>query len=262
MLAFLLLRSGRSEGGIALLAGGVFFKSYPLFLLPVAFMWVVSQHMERAAGASPLGRIRAYSAALVSRSGFRLVASAVLVAALVGGAATLWTGTSWLTVPKANYEHRNSESLAYLVAAYTPLGWAGGEWIARALAAATLLGAFAFIPLRRFDNAVRVAVVVVIAVSMAVSFHSPHWNLWFIFLLCLIPISRPLLLLLVVYDINNIFYWPLFSVWTPIEALQPLAREVAIYPIFAQCMLKFVLIGWLLRDAWQMGVADRVGGGK
>jgi len=262
MMAFVVLHSGRSESGIAILAGGVFFKSYPLFLLPVAFFWVASQQLEGAAGASPLGRIQGYLSALVSRSGFRLVASAVLVAALIGGAATLWTGTSWLTVPTENYGHRNPESFAYLLAAYTPLGWTGGTWFVRALAAATLLGAFAFIPMRRFDNAIRVAIVVVIAVSMSAPFHSPHWNLWFIFLFCLIPISRPLLLLLVVYDINNLLYWPLFSFWTPIEVLKPLAREVAIYPIFAQCTLKFVLIGWLLRDAWQLGVADRVEGGE
>jgi hypothetical protein len=260
MMAFLLLHSSRSESGIALLAGGVFFKGYPLFLLPVAFFWVVSQHMEGAAVASPLGRIQGYMAALVSRSGFRLVGSAVLVAVLIGGATTLWTGTSWLTVPIPNYEHRNPESFAYLLAAYTPLGWTGATWFARVLAAATLLGAFVFIPLRRFDNAVCVAIVVVIAVSMSVPFHSPHWNLWFILLFCLIPISLPLLLL-VLNDINNLLYWPLFSFWTPIEVLQPLARELAIYPIFAQCMLKFVLIGWLLRDAWQLGVAERVGNG-
>ena len=262
MMAFVLLRSGRSESGIALLAGGVFFKSYPLFLLPVAFFWVVSQHMERAAEASPLGRIQGYTAALVSGPGLRLVASAVLVAALIGGAATLWTGTSWLTVPTANYVHRNPESLAYLLATYTPLGWTGAAWFVRALGGAIVLGSFAFIPLRRFDNAVRVAIVVVIVVSMSLAFHSPHWNLWFIFLFCLIPVSRPLLLLLVLYDINNLLYWPLLSFWTPIEVLRPLAREVGIYPILAQCALKFVLIGWLLRDAWQFGVADRVRGGE
>lgn len=260
LMAFLLLRSGRPEGGIALLAGGVFFKSYPLFLLPVAFFQVVSQELEGAAGASPFARIRGYGAALTSRSGLRLIATAVLVAALIGGAATVWTGTSWLTVPTENYLHRNPESFVFLLARYTPLGWSGGTWLARALGAAIVLGALAFIPLRRFDNAVRVAVVVVLVVSMSLSFHSPHWNLWFMFLLCLLPISRPLLLLLVVYDVVNLLYWPLFSFWTPIEVLRPLAREVAIYPIFAQCTLKFALIAWLLRDAWRVGAAERVEG--
>jgi hypothetical protein len=257
MLAFLLLRSGRHEGGIALLAGGVFLKSYPLFLLPVAFFWAVSQHTERAAAASPLDRIRGYAACLVSPAGFRLVASALLVAALIGGAATHWTGTSWLTVPRANYDHRNTESFISLLAEHTPLGWTGGTWFARSLWAATLIGAFAFIPLRRFDNAVRVAIVVVLAISMSLPFHSPHWNLWVIFLLCLMPISVPLLLFLIVYDVNNLLYWPLFSYATPIEVLRPLAGEVAVYPILGQCLLKFALIAWLLRDAWRVGVADR-----
>src|SRR5262245_64230679 len=99
MVAFILFRAGRPGGAIALLAGSVFFKTYPLFLLPVAFFWVVSQRGDEATAASPLGRIRGYLAALVSGPGLRLLASAVLVAALVGGAATLWTGTSWLTVP-------------------------------------------------------------------------------------------------------------------------------------------------------------------
>jgi hypothetical protein len=234
----------------------VFLKSYPLFLLPVAFLWVTSQRMEGAAAASPLGRIRGYAAALVSSSGFRLVASALIVAALISGVATHWTGTSWLTVPRANYEHRNTESFIYLIAEFTPLGWTGGTWFARTLWAATLLGAFAFIPLRRFENAVRVAIVVVLAISMALPFHSPHWNLWFIFLCCLIPISLPLLLLLIVYDINSLLYWPLFSYATPIEVLRPLAGEVAVYPIIAQCILKCALIAWLLIDAWRVGVAD------
>jgi hypothetical protein len=256
MLAFLLLRSGRHEIGIALLAGGVFLKSYPLFLLPVAFCWVTSQQMEGAVATLPLGRIRGYAAALVSPSGFRLVASALVVAMLIGGAATLWTGTSWLTVPRANYGHRNTESFVYLLAEYTPLDWTSGVWFARALVAAILLGAFAFIPLRRFDNAVRLAIVVVLAISMSLTFHSPHWNLWFMFLFCLIPISLPLLLLLVVYDINTLLYWPLFSYATPIEVLRPLAREVAVYPIVVQCALKFALIVWLLRDSWRVGLAD------
>ena len=166
---------------------------------------------------------------------------------------------TWLTVPRANYLHRNSESFTYLLAEYTPLDWTGGTWFARALVAAILLGAFAFIPLRRFDNAVRVAAVVVLAISMSLAFHSPHWNLWFMFLLCLIPISLPLFLLLVVYDINTLLYWPLFSYATPIEVLRPLAREVAVYPIVVQCALKFALIVWLLRDAWRVGVLDGKG---
>ena len=256
MLAFLLLRSSRHESGIALLAGGVFLKSYPLFLLPVAFCFASSQQPEGATATTPLARIRAYAAALVTPSGLRLVASALIVAAFVGGAATLWTGTSWLTVPRGNYGHQNPESFIYLLAEHTPLGWTGGTRLARALMAAILLGAFALIPLRRFDNAVRIAIVVVLAISMSMPFHSPHWNLWFMFLFCLIPISLPLLLLLIVYDINTLLYWPLFSWATPIEALRPLADEVAVYPIVAQCALKLVLIAWLLRDAWSLGDAS------
>jgi hypothetical protein len=255
MLAFLLLRSGRHESGIALLAGGVFLKSYPLFLLPVGFCFATSQQLERAAAISPLARIRGYAAALVSTPGIHLVASALIVAALIAGLATLWTGTSWLTVPRANYGHQNPESFIYLLAEYTPLGWTAGTWLARALMAAIVLGAFALISLRRFDNAARVAIVVVLAISMSMPFHSPHWNLWFMFLFCLIPVSLPLLLLLIVYDVNTLLYWPLFSWATPIEALRPLAGEVAVYPIAVQCALKLALIAWLLRDAWRLGDA-------
>jgi hypothetical protein len=248
LLAFLLLRSGWHASAIALLAAGVFLKNYPLFLLPVAFGFAISQQRETEA-TGPFARLRAYAAALFSPAGLPLVASALLVAALVAGVATRLTGTSWLTVPRVNYVHQNPESFVYLLAEYTPLDWAGATFLARALVAALLLGAFAAIPLRRFDAAVRVAIVVVLGVSLSMPFHSPHWNLWFVFLFCLIPVSLPLFVLLVAYDVVTLLNWPLLSWATPIAALRPLATELAVYPILAQCALKFVLIAWLLRDA-------------
>jgi hypothetical protein len=251
--AFLLLRARRFEAGIALLAASVFFKSYPLFLLPVAFGWVASQTLAPEALASTRARLRGVLAALASPAGLRLVLTAAGVALLIGGAATLWTGTHWLTAPAPNYGHLNPENPAYFLATYTPLGWSGALALVRALAAATVLGALVFVPLRSFENAVRVAIVVVIGLGLSAPFHSPHWNLWFMFLFPLLPISRRLLLVLVLYDLDNLLFWPLFSLATPIEALRPAAQQVWMPLIVLRCALELVLVAWLLRDARQHG---------
>lgn len=253
LAAFLLLRAGRLEAGIAVLAASAFLKTYPLLLLPVAFGFAVSQGLAAAALATPAARVRAYLAALVSSTGLRLVAVAVAVALALGGVATFWTGTSWLTSPAPNYGHLNPENPAYWLATYTPLGWSGALALLRTLAAATVLGALVFVPLRRFEDAVRVAIVTVLAASLSLPFHSPHWNLWFFFLLCLLPISRSLFLVLVAYDLVNLLFWPLFSLGTPIAATKAVGEVVWPYLILARCALEVGLVVWLLRDATRAG---------
>lgn len=247
--AFLLLRRGRFEAAVALLAASVFFKTYPLFLLPVVFCFAASQALGPAALASPAARVRGYFAALASAPGLRLVLTALGVALLIGGAATVWTGIRWLTASAPNYGHTNIENPAYVLATYTSLGWSGALALVRALAAATVLGTLSFVPLHSFDNAVRVAIVVVITMSLSLPFHSPHWNLWFIFLFCLLPVSRPLFLVLAGYDLANLLFWPLFSPVTPIEALRPAAEHVAPYLVALRCALDVGLVAYLLRDA-------------
>jgi len=252
MLAFLALADRRFTAAIVLLSCGAFLKSYPALLLAPVFLHIVSQDGPPEQWETDVRRrLWGYLAAFGEAAYWRYILASLGVALLIGSVFTIWTGWSWLTAPLHNYSHENPENLSYLISRLAPLTIhvSDGANIARLVLGGVLAVAFATIPLRSFANTVRISAIVVIASSMMLTWHSPHWNLWFIFLLCLLPVSRILLAVLIVYDLDNLAYWPFFSYLTPIESLRPVAVKYFRVPIMIQCTLKFVLIAMLFCDA-------------
>jgi hypothetical protein len=235
---------------IFLLSLAVFMKSYPLFLLPPVFLHILSQNGQSAETAH--ARILAYGRALRHASNWRPVGLSLAVAGALAGAFTLWVGWAWISGPLDNFQQQNGESLAYLIHVYSPFK----IWVPDAAAYAKIVAltvsvvGLVTIDLRSFANTVRLSAVIVIASSTTLTFHSPHWNLWFVLLLCVIPIGRRLFAILVVYDLNNLASWPFISRFTPIEALAPFANEHFRTPVLIRCTLELVLIGWLLRACY------------
>jgi len=82
----------------------------------------------------------------------------------------------------------------------------------------------------------------VISFTLVLSMQSPHWILWFFFILSLLPIRRWMFFLLFAYDINNFLYWPLFSPWSQVAVLKPVSSGVFPYVIFINTVLRLIIV--------------------